>query len=206
MLGWMNHKLESRLLGEISITTDMHRCLYRSFSPLLFAFLLFTAILRPPQIGILLFCISFPWGWSWSLSAVQCHEPHSIVHQALYLSFLVPYIYFSLPLYNQGIWFRSYLNGLVVFPTVFNFSLNLAVRSFNTILLFTASDLASITSHIHSWELFLRWLHPFILSGVIAPLISSSTMGTSKVRGSSREELPHLQGQGRQPWRDTPHV
>ena len=43
------------------------------------------------------------------------------------------------------------------------------------ILLFTASDLASLTSHIHSWVLFLLWLHPFILSGVIAPLISSST-------------------------------
>ena len=28
------------------------------------------------------------------------------------------------------------------------------------ILLFTASDLASITSHIHSWVLFLLWLHP----------------------------------------------
>ena len=27
------------------------------------------------------------------------------------------------------IWFRSYLNGLVVFPTLFNFSLNLAIRS-----------------------------------------------------------------------------
>ena len=33
------------------------------------------------------------------------------------------------------------------------------------ILLFTASDLASITSHIHNWVLFLLWLHPFILSG-----------------------------------------
>ena len=31
-------------------------------------------------------------------------------------------------------------------------------------LLFTASDLASITSHIHSWVLFLLWLHPFILT------------------------------------------
>ena len=45
-------------------------------------------------------------------------------------------------------------------------------------LLFTASDLASITSHIHSWVLFLLCLHPFILSGVISPLISSSTLGT----------------------------
>ena len=46
------------------------------------------------------------------------------------------------------------------------------------ILLFTASDPASITSHIHNWVLFLLWLHPFILSGVISPLISSSILGT----------------------------
>ena len=45
------------------------------------------------------------------------------------------------------------------------------------ILLFTASDLASITSHIHNWVLFLLCLHPFILSGVISPLISSSIQG-----------------------------
>ena len=47
-----------------------------------------------------------------------------------------------------------------------------------TILLFTASDLASITSHIHNWVLLLLWLHLFILSGVISPLISSSILGT----------------------------
>ena len=47
-----------------------------------------------------------------------------------------------------------------------------------TILLFTASDLASVTSHIHNWVLFLLWLHPFILSGVISPLISSSILST----------------------------
>ena len=46
------------------------------------------------------------------------------------------------------------------------------------ILFFTESDLASITSHIHNWVLFLLWLHPFILSGVISPLISSSILGT----------------------------
>ena len=45
-------------------------------------------------------------------------------------------------------------------------------------LLFTASDLASITSHIHNWVLFLLWLLPFILSGVIFPLSSSSILGT----------------------------
>ena len=34
------------------------------------------------------------------------------------------------------------------------------------ILLFTASDFTSITSHIHIWVLFLLWLHLFILSGI----------------------------------------
>ena len=45
-------------------------------------------------------------------------------------------------------------------------------------LLFTALDLASITSHIHNWVLFLLWLRLLILSGVISPLISSSILGT----------------------------
>ena len=48
----------------------------------------------------------------------------------------------------------------------------------NAILLFTSSDLASVTSHIHNWVLFLLWLHPFFLSGVISPLISSSILVT----------------------------
>jgi len=43
---------------------------------------------------------------------------------------------------------------------------------------FTPSDFTSITSHIHNCVLFLLWLHPFILSGVISPLISSSILGT----------------------------
>ena len=47
------------------------------------------------------------------------------------------------------------------------------------ILLFTTLDFTSITSRIHNWVLFLLWLHPFILSGVISPLISSSILGTS---------------------------
>ena len=54
--------------------------------PFLLCFLLLFSQLfvRPPQSAILLFCISFSWGWSWSLSPVQCHEPLSKVHQALY--------------------------------------------------------------------------------------------------------------------------
>ena len=79
---------------------------------------------RPPQRTILPFSISFSWGWSWSLPPIQCHKPPSIVLQALCLSDLILWIYFSLPL-----WFRSYLNGLVVFPTFFSLSLNFAIRS-----------------------------------------------------------------------------
>ena len=45
-------------------------------------------------------------------------------------------------------------------------------------LLFGASALASITSHIHNLVLFLLWLHLFIRSGVISPLISNSILGT----------------------------
>ena len=46
------------------------------------------------------------------------------------------------------------------------------------ILLFTASGLASITSHIHRWVSFWLWHHPFVLSVVISPLISSSRGAT----------------------------
>ena len=42
------------------------------------------------------------------------------------------------------------------------------------ILLFTALDFI----HTHNWVLFLLWLHLFILSGVISPLISSSILGS----------------------------
>ena len=50
---------------------------------LLFTSLLFTAICMALSVSVLFYCISFSWGWSWSLSRVQCHEPPSIVHQAL---------------------------------------------------------------------------------------------------------------------------
>ena len=45
-------------------------------------------------------------------------------------------------------------------------------------LLSTASNLTSITSPIHNWVLSLLWLYPFILSGVMSPLISRSILGT----------------------------
>ena len=86
---------------------SLHWLLRKSFLSLLaifwnFAWVYFSCLLwflphffsklfvRPPQTAILLFCISFPWGWSWSLSPIQCHKPLFIVHQALCLSDLAP--------------------------------------------------------------------------------------------------------------------
>ena len=91
-------------------------------------FLFFSQLfVRPPQRTILSFCIYFFLRISCSLSPVQCHKPLFIVLQALSL---IPWIYLLLPLYNnKGFNYRSYLTGLVVFPTFFNLSLNLAIRS-----------------------------------------------------------------------------
>ena len=48
----------------------------------------------------------------------------------LYLNRSNPWIYWSPPLCNQVIWCRSSLNGLLVFPTFFNFSLIFAMKEF----------------------------------------------------------------------------
>ena len=52
--------------------------------------------LRLPQTTILPFCISFSWGWSWSLPPVQCHS--SSGNLSIRPN---PWIYFSVPLYNH---------------------------------------------------------------------------------------------------------
>ena len=72
--------------------SSLELCVQMGIFFLLCFLLLFSSQLfvRPLQTAILTFCISFSWGWFCSLSPVQCHEPHSIVHQALCLSGLVP--------------------------------------------------------------------------------------------------------------------
>ena len=59
------------------------------------------------------------------------------------------------------------------------------------ILLFTASDLASIASHIHNGVLFLLWLCLFILSGVISPLISRAYWAPTHLGSSSFSVLSY---------------
>src|SRR5574337_267171 len=82
---------EEGFLFSSCYSLELHSDIY-IFPFLLCFWLLFFSQLfvRPPQTAILLFCISFPWGWSCSLSPVQCHKPPSIVHQAFYLSDLGP--------------------------------------------------------------------------------------------------------------------
>ena len=65
------------------------------------------------------------------LIPVSCTVSQTSIHSSSGTLFnrSSPLNFFSLPLYSHGIWFRSYLNGLVVFSTFFNFSMNLAIRS-----------------------------------------------------------------------------
>ena len=81
-LHWSLRKAFFSLLAILRNSAFRWKYLY--FSPLLFISLLSQLFVRPTQTAILLSCISFPWGWPWSLSPVQCHEPLTIVHQALY--------------------------------------------------------------------------------------------------------------------------
>ena len=74
---------------------------FLSFSPLLFTSCLFTAICKASSDNQFAFCIYFSWGWSWSLPPVLCPKPPFIDLQKLCLSDLIPWIYFSFPLYNH---------------------------------------------------------------------------------------------------------
>ena len=105
----------------ISPFYSLELCIQMGISFLLsFAFSLLSQLfVRPHQTTILPFCISFSWGWSWSLPSVQCYEPLSTVLLALYQILPLESIcHFHCIII--WIWFRSYLNGLVVFPTFFN--------------------------------------------------------------------------------------
>ena len=66
-----------------------------------FSFSFFSAICKASSdnhFAFLHFCFL---GLVLILPPVQCHEPLSIVLQALCLSYLIPWIYLSLPLYNR---------------------------------------------------------------------------------------------------------
>ena len=80
-LHWSLRKTFLSLLAILRNSAFRWVCL--SFSPLPYLFFFSQLYVKPPQTTILPFCISFSWGWCWSLPPVQCHEPLSIVLQAL---------------------------------------------------------------------------------------------------------------------------
>ena len=63
--------------------------------------------------------------------------------------------------------------------------MDLTFLSSYAMLLFTASNFTSITHHIHSWVLFLLWLHLFILFGVISSLSPVSYWAPTDLGSSS---------------------
>ena len=102
------------------------RWVYLSFSLLPFTSLLFSAICKASSDNHFAFLHFFFLGITASCTSMWWTLGHS---SSGTLSDLILWIYLSLPLYDVRDWFRSYLNGLVVFPTFFNLSLNLAIRS-----------------------------------------------------------------------------
>ena len=104
--------------------------IYLSFSPLPLVSLLFSPICKPSSDNHLPFCIFF--FLEMVFITPSCTISQTSIHSfSGTLSDLIPWIYLqSLPLYNHKgfIWFSSYLNGLAVFPTFFNFSLNFPIR------------------------------------------------------------------------------
>ena len=81
----LHWSLRKAFLSLLTILCTLHSDAY--IFPFLLCISLFFFLqlfVSPLHAAILLFCISFPWLWSWFLSPVQCHEPLSIVHQVFY--------------------------------------------------------------------------------------------------------------------------
>ena len=102
----------------------IHACL----SPLLFTSLLPFAICEASSDNHFAFLLFFFFGMVLFAPPVQCHGPLTTVLQAQCLQVLIPRIC-SLPLLHIHSGFKSYLAGLVVFPSFFSSSLKFAVRS-----------------------------------------------------------------------------
>ena len=80
----MHWLLRKSFLSLFAIIWDSaFRWVYLSFSLLPLASLLFSAISKASSDNHFAFLHFFPWGWSWSLPPVQCHESLSTVLQAL---------------------------------------------------------------------------------------------------------------------------
>ena len=134
---------EGFLISPAILWNSALKWVYLSFSPLPFPSLLFSAVCKASIAVILPFCISFSWGWSWSLLPVQSWSSIHSSSSTLSIRSNILSLFFTSTVLLQGISFRSYLNGLTVFPTFFNLSLNFSIRSSwsELLVLFFASSL-----------------------------------------------------------------
>ena len=98
-LHWSLRKAFLSLLA--ILWNSVFRWVYLSFSPLPLASVLFSSIYKASSDNHFAFLHFFFLGMVLINGPVQCHEPPSIVLQALWLSDLMPWIYLSLLLYNR---------------------------------------------------------------------------------------------------------
>ena len=93
-------------------------------------------------------------GMVWSAPSVQCHEPLSIVLQALCLPHIIPWIYLSLPLYN----IRHLILVIAEGPSGFSYFLQFKSEFCNTELMIwaTVSSRSCFCSFIEVLHLWLQ--------------------------------------------------
>ena len=89
----------------------------------------FSAICKASSDSHFAFLHFFFLGMVLITTSCTTYDPPSIVLQGLCLSDLISWINFSLPLYNCKGFDLGHIRMVVVFPTFFNLSLNLAIRS-----------------------------------------------------------------------------
>ena len=123
----LHWSLRKSFLSLLAISwNSAFKWVYLSFSPLCFAFLLSSGICKASSESYFVLLNFFFLGMV--LITTSCSVLHISIHSSSgTVSDLISLIYLSLPLYNRK-GFESYLNVLVVFPTFFYFSLNLAMN------------------------------------------------------------------------------
>ena len=125
-LHWSQTKIFLSLLA--ILWNSAFKWVYLFFSTLPFTFL-FTAICKASSDNHVAFLNLFSLVMvlvlaSYTTSWTSTH--HSSTTLSIRSNSLNQFV--TSTLLSSGIWFKSYLNGLVIFPTFFNLSLNLAIR------------------------------------------------------------------------------
>ena len=105
------------------------RWMYLSFSPMPFSSLLFTALCKAFSDNH--FALLHFFFLEMVLNTTSCTMLWTSIHSSsgtLSIRSNPLNIFVTSTVQLQGIWFRSYLHGLVIFPTFFNLLLNFAIR------------------------------------------------------------------------------